>query len=265
VPLPALLLVLVAAAFHALWNLTLHTTTDRPATMVVSGLVGGLVLLPAVVLSPPWFVFPLIILSALAEAAYGLCLSSAYQHGALAVAYPIGRGTAPLLVTLGAWLILAQWPSLTPVLGAVALALGLILVATAGRLAGQSRAVGFAVLTGCCIAGYSLIDSQAVRHVGPVGYLGAVLLLQGLFLFGAIRGNLGRVRRALWPGVRIALGSTAAYLLVLLAFQQAGAGRVATLREMSVLIGIVLAGGKPGWRILVGGTFVVGGAILTAI
>jgi drug/metabolite transporter (DMT)-like permease len=265
VPPTAVALVLVAAIFHATWNLTLHTTVDRPATMAVSGLVGGLVLLPAVLISPPWPVFPLIVLSAIAEAAYALCLSAAYHRGALAVAYPIGRGTAPLLVTLGAWLVLAQSPGLTPALGAIALAAGLILVATAGRQAGQLTAVGFALLTGCCIASYSLIDSQAVHQVAPLGYLGVVLALQGLLLFGAIRGNLVRLRQAWWPGARVAVGSTAAYLLVLLAFQQAGAGQVATLREVSVLIGLVLAGGKPGWRIWLGGSFVVLGAILTAL
>src|SRR5437868_8597999 len=164
--------------------------------MEVSGLVGGLILLPAVLIAPPWPVLLLVVLSAIAEASYALCLSAAYHRGALGIAYPIGRGTAPLLVTLGAWLLLAQSPGLTPALGAIALAAGLILVATAGYQAGQLPAVGFALLTGCCIASYSLIDSQAVRQVAPLGYLSVVLILQGLLLLAAMRGNLVRLRAA---------------------------------------------------------------------
>ena len=112
-PLPALVLVLAAAGLHAVWNLTLHRTEDRVATMAVSGLVAGAALLPAALVAPPWTVAPLIVLSAVAEAGYGLALAAAYRRGALAVAYPIGRGTAPLLVTLGGWLVLAEPPTPT--------------------------------------------------------------------------------------------------------------------------------------------------------
>src|SRR5512146_1811091 len=101
----ALALVLLAACFHAGWNLVLHETSDRVAAMAVAGLIAGLALLPFTIAAPPWQVWPLIVLSGIAEAAYALLLSAAYQRGALAVAYPIGRGTAPVLVTLGAWLI----------------------------------------------------------------------------------------------------------------------------------------------------------------
>ena len=264
-PLPALVLVLAAAALHAVWNLTLHRTEDRVATMAVSGLVAGAALLPAALVAPPWPVAPLIVLAAVAEAGYGLALAAAYRRGALAVAYPIGRGTAPLLVTLGGWLVLAEPPAPTALLGAAALGTGLALVALAGRRAGQGAAVGFALLTGACIAAYSLIDAGAVRQVAPVGYLGAVLALQGLLLVGWVRADRARLRAALGPGVRVAVGSVAAYLLVLLAFEQAAAGRVATLREVSVLIGIALAGGRPGLQVWTGAGLVVAGAVLAAV
>jgi drug/metabolite transporter (DMT)-like permease len=263
--LAALVLVLVAAVFHATWNLVLHDTADRAAAMAISGLVSGVVLLPAIVLSPPAAVLPLVPLSALAESAYGLCLAAAYARGALSLAYPLGRGAAPLLVTLGGWLVLAQAPGANGLLGAIALAAGLALVATAGRRAGQSAAVGFALLTGACIASYSLLDARAVQRAAPVGYLGAVLLLQGIFLTLWLRCDWRRLRRALAPGAKIAVGSVAAYLLVLFAFQRAGAGRVATLREVSVLLGILLARDKLGPRVWAGAALVVVGAVLTAL
>jgi drug/metabolite transporter (DMT)-like permease len=263
----ALGLVLLAACFHAGWNLALHETSDRIAAMAVAGLVAGLALLPFTLAAPPWRVWPLILLSGIAEAAYALLLSAAYQRGALAVGYPIARGTAPVLVTLGAWLLLSQPTSLLTLAGAALLLAGLTLVALGGRRLGQLAAVGFAVLTGCAIATYSVIDARAVGTPGvsPIAYLGPVLAVQCVLLLAWIRGDWRRIRRAARPGVMIAIGTVAAYPLVLLAFQRAGAGRVATLREVSVLIGVFLSRGQRGWRVWLGATLVVAGMVLTAI
>lgn len=263
-PLIGIVLVLAAAGLHAAWNLTLHATEDRPATMAVAGLLAGAFLLPGIVLAPPWPVLPLVVLSALAETAYALCLSAAYRRGTLALTYPIARGTAPLLVTLGGWIVLGESIGLLPLAGAVALAAGLSLIGMTGWRARQLNAIGFALLVGAAISTYSLIDARAVHQVSPVGYLGVVMGLEGLLLVGWIRGDRVRLRRALRPGIWVAIGSTAAYLLVLLAFQRAGAGRVATLREVSVLIGLLLARRKHGWRTWLGASAVVVGAVLTA-
>jgi drug/metabolite transporter (DMT)-like permease len=263
-PIP-LALVLAAAFLHALWNVRLHAAQDRTAAMAVAGLVSCAGLLPAIIVVPPWSTWPSIILSASAETAYALCLSAAYQRGALAVAYPIGRGTAPFLVTLGGWIVLAEPPTLYTILGALALATGLILIALTGYRTHQQAAIGFAVLTGCAIAVYSLVDARAVQTVSPVGYLGAVLGLQGVMLTACLRLNVSRLRQAVKPGTQIAIGSVAAYLLVLFAFQRADAGRIATLREVSVLIGLFLTGGKHSWRIWVGASLVVAGIILATV
>ena len=260
-----LALVLAAATLHALWNVRLHTAQDRAAAMAVAGLVSCAGLLPAIIVVPPWSTWPSIILSASAETAYALCLSAAYQRGALAVAYPIGRGTAPFLVTLGGWIVLAEPPTLLTILGALALATGLIFIALTGYRTHQQAAIGFAVLTGCAIAAYSLIDARAVQTVSPVGYLGAVLGLQGVMLTAYLRLDVNRLRQAVKPGTQIAIGSVAAYLLVLFAFQRADAGRVATLREVSVLIGLFLTSGKHSWRIWIGASLIVAGILLVTV
>jgi|SRR5579884_254309 len=261
----ALLLVLAAAAFHAGWNRLLHDTEERVAAMAIAGLTGCFLLSPTIVHSPPLHAGWLIPLSAVAEAAYALALTTAYRHGALSLAYPIGRGTAPLLVTLGGWFVLSQHPSPLEIAGAAALGLGLVVVATAGKHPDRRIAIGFAVLTGCCIATYSLIDARAVQSTFPPAYLGAVLGLEGLLLIGWLRGDWKRLRAALKPGIIIGAGTIGSYLLVLFAFQRANAGPVATLREVSVLLGLVLARDKPGPRAWLGGTLVVAGAILAAV
>ncbi|MBW3634797.1 MAG: EamA family transporter, partial [Chloroflexi bacterium] len=186
------------------------------------------------------------------------------RRGALSVAYPFGRGVAPLLVTLGGWLLLAERPDSGALVGSVALAIGLALIAVAGGRAGQGAAVGFALLTGLTIAAYSIVDAAAVREVSPVGYLGAVLGIQGVLLTLLVRGNPVRLRRGLRSGAMIAIGAVGAYLLVLFAFQQAPAGRVSTLREASVLVGLMLSGERPSPALWAGAILVLIGAVLAA-
>ena len=242
----------------------LHAEGDRVAAMAVAGLAVGVALLPAVIVWPPWQVAPLVLASATAHVAYALGLSAAYRRGALSVAYPLGRGVAPLLVTLGGWLLLAERPSAGALVGAVFLAVGLGLIAIAGGRSGQGAAVLFALLTGLTIAAYSVVDAAAVRQVSPVGYLGAVLGIQGVLLTVLVRGNRARLRQGLRSGVLIAMGSVGAYLLVLYAFQLAPAGRVSTLREASVLIGIALSGERPAPAVWAGAALVLVGALLAA-
>lgn len=232
--------------------------------MAVAGLAVGVLLFPAILLAPPWAALPQIGGSAAAHVLYALCLTAAYRHGALSIAYPIGRGVAPLLVTIGGWLVLAERPDAQAVLGALALAAGLVTIGIAGGRAGQGAAVGFALLTGLTIAAYSVIDASAVRLVSPAGYLGAVLAVQGIVLTVVIRGNRVRMRSGLRSGLLIALGAIGAYLLVLYAFQRAPAGRVSTLRESSVLIGLLLAAEKPRPAVWTGAGLVLIGALLAA-
>jgi drug/metabolite transporter (DMT)-like permease len=260
----AVVLVLVSAVVHASWNRVLHAEDDRVAAMSVAGLVVGVMLLPAVLISPPWAALPFVIASAMAHVAYALGLSAAYRRGALSVAYPLGRGVAPLLVTLGGWLLLSERPDPWALVGAISLAAGLALIAVAGGRAGQGAAVGFALLTGLTIAAYSVVDAGAVRQVSPVGYLGAVLGIQGALLTLLIRGNRTRLRRGLRSGALIAVASVGAYLLVLYAFQVAPAGRVSTLREASVLVGLMLSGERPSRVVWTGAILVLAGALLAA-
>lgn len=265
-PVEAIALVLFAAFIHAVWNLTLHETTDRVAAMAVAGFVSGGILIPTIFIWPPWQAWPFILLSAVAQAGYSLALSAAYRNGSLAIAYPIARGTAPLLVTLGGWFVLSEDPTLPVVVGAVCLGVGLVLAANPRQRSGNGRAVGFALLTGVAIATYSLIDARAVRDVAPAGYLGAVFLLQAVFLAVSLGARWqSRMADSLKPGAQIGIGSIAAYLLVVLAWQRADAGRVATLREVSILIGLMLSRAPFRWSSWAGASLVVVGAILASV
>jgi drug/metabolite transporter (DMT)-like permease len=261
----ALVLVLSAAGFHAAWNLALHGAGDRVMSMAVASIVGGAVLAPSLLWETPWQVWPLLLPSIAAQVLYGLTLSAAYERGALSFAYPVGRGTAPLLVTLGGWWLLAEVPTIWGALGAVALVVGLSTLARGAVVADQLAAFGFAIATGCAIATYSVIDAGAVREVSPLGYLSVVQMGSGVVLAALLRFDARRLRASARTGAAIGLGQTLAYLLVLFAFQRAAAGSVSTLRELSVVIGILLSRERPGWQTWSGVGLCVVGASLAAV
>jgi drug/metabolite transporter (DMT)-like permease len=233
--------------------------------MAVAGLTQAVVLLPFALIHPPRAVVGLALLSGLLEAAYAWFLSAAYERGALSITYPVGRGTAPFLATLGGWALLDQRPGVTGLAGAVLLGAGLVLLGLAGKRAGTADAVAFAVLVGVTIAAYSVVDSKAVREASPLAYLAPVFAVEGALMAASVRFEGSRLRRSLRPGLVIAVGGVVAYALVLFAFRIADTGRVATLREVSVLIAIVLAGEEPGPVIWVAAALCVAGSVLATI
>jgi drug/metabolite transporter (DMT)-like permease len=169
------------------------------------------------------------------------------------------------MITLGGAAVLGQ--PLTParVGGSLALAAGLAVISQAGLARGRSAALGFAALTGVVIAVYSVIDAGAVRYANAFGYLGAVTAVQAAFLLAAVRADWHRLWASAKAGAGIGVGSVAAYLLVLLAYQRAPASPVATLRELSILLGILIARDRPGTRVWIGGALCVLGAALTVL
>jgi drug/metabolite transporter (DMT)-like permease len=261
----ALALVLAAAVLHAGWNRVLHGAGDRLAAAAVGAAVGAVLLLPATIAAPPVRVWPSALASGAAEAVYFAFLAAAYRRGELSVTYPVARGIAPFLITLGGAVVLGQSLGAARIAGSLALGIGLAVISQAGLARGRGLALTFAALTGITIAAYSVIDAGAVRSSNAVGYLGAVTAVQAIILLGAVRLDTGRLRASARAGAGIGAGSVAAYLLVLLAYQRAPASPVATLRELSILLGILMARDRPGVRVWLGGALCVLGAALTLL
>ena len=187
----ALALVLAAAVLHATWNRVLHGAEDRLAAAAVGAAVGAILLMPAV------------IASGAAEAAYFACLAAAYRRGELSFTYPVARGIAPFLITLGGAAVLGQPLNAARVCGSLALGIGLAVISLAGLARGRGAALAFAALTGVAIAIYSVIDAGAVRSANAVGYLGAVTAVQALILLAATRADWGRLRASARAGTGI--------------------------------------------------------------
>ena len=261
-PLEAVLLVLASTVIHAGWNARLHRMDDPAVVVATSYLWVGVVLLPMMVVDPPVEVLGWVFASAAAQAVYIGCLGAAYRDGSLSVAYPIARGTAPLLIGLGGWWLLGETPSTATSVGLVVLTAGILLVAGLGARLREGRAVGLALLTGCGTVAYSLIDARSVDLTGTLGYLSVIMILSSLVVFAVRRPGAERMRASLRPGALIGAGQGTAYALVVRAFQQAQTGQVAGLRQVSVVLGVLLAREALGTRALAGALVVTVGAVL---
>lgn len=241
----ALVLVLAAAGFHAFWNLVIARAPDTAAATALALAIGVLVALPFAVLR--WDVrpeaWPFIAVSSVLELAYFSLLTAAYRRAEMSLVYPIARGGAPVIVLLVSVLVLGVSASIGQVGGIALVAAGVLLVR---GLAGGAHLpdVLLALVVATAIAGYTLVDSVGVRYADPVTYLALILLAPAVVAVVAVelRGPRGRIRRALGP-LTLAGGvaSVSAYGLVLAALTLAPATSVAAVREVSVVIGVVLA------------------------
>src|SRR3954468_14247396 len=171
----AIALVLGAALIHASWNYILKKSGGGVGFVWAFAALSALFYAPVAVGICLYLKFeftPLAIgciaASAVLHTAYYLLLDRGYRHGDLSVIYPLARATGPLLTIVVAIAILGERPG-TVALGGAALVVGgaFFLAASPSRLRqpGALRGVGFALLTGCMIASYTLVDKQGVSAV----------------------------------------------------------------------------------------------------
>ena len=241
-------LVLFAAFLHASWNAVLKGGGDGLWTMTVMGIATSLACATAAFFLPlpaqaSW---PYIAGSALLHVGYNAFLIRAYRNGDFGSAYPIARGSSPLLVTLGAALTVKEWPVWSGMVGILLVSGGIISLAFRGRRLPETG-IFYALGTGAFIAAYSVTDGMGGRLSGnTVTYTIWMCLLWEttalpIFLWR-------RPGNALWRGLRqtgLAAGggivSLAAYGIVIWAMARAPMGSVSALRETSVLFAVFLA------------------------
>jgi drug/metabolite transporter (DMT)-like permease len=239
-------IVLFAALLHACWNALLKGGSDRLWSMTIMGVATSLAcaaILPFLP-KPHYASWPYIAGSALLHIGYNLFLIRAYRSE-FGSAYPIARGSSPLLVTLGAAAAAGESPSPQGIAGIVLVSGGIISLAFRGRRLPEAGIV-YALGTGMFISAYSVTDGIGGRLSGSaVAYTLWMSLLADLTAVPIywLRRRDGR----LWRGSRAtglaALGgliSLLAYAIVIFAMTRAPMGSVSALRETSVLFAVLL-------------------------
>jgi drug/metabolite transporter (DMT)-like permease len=268
-------LLLLAAVLHAGWNTILRGGSDRLWSITVMTALGGAaaLALATVLPRPAAASLPFMALSTILQTAYALFLVRAYRDGHLAHVYPIARGTAPLLVTAGAWLIVGERLSL-PALAGVGLVCAGIMTLAIGRDRPDGRTLAAAVAAGAFIACYMICDGIGVRRSGrPISYAAWLLGAQGLAMllaFAAIRRRLPAPPRGR-PGAATVVGaliSTLGYGIALWAMSGSEIAQVSALRETSILFaaafGALFLREPISLRRILGGLSVAAGAICLA-
>jgi drug/metabolite transporter (DMT)-like permease len=245
-----LMIVLFAAALHATWNGLVKGAPDKVISMtaVVLGHVPfALLALPFVPL-PEAASFPYIVGGAALHVGYQLFLLWAYRLGDLTQVYPIARGAAPLIVAACSVLILRETLSTLQLVAITTIGCGIMSLVLVRGSQGLHNPQGaaLALITGCFVAGYSMVDGYGARAAGtPVGfYAWETILNAGAFALVIAATSPRTLRSTIQRHEKMmAIGGGAsflAYALVVWAFTQAPIAVVTALREISIVFALLI-------------------------
>ena len=248
--LPVFVAVLLAAILHATWNALVKNASDKFISMSAI-VIGHSPFACIAVMSAPlpdpssW---PYILVGAGLHVGYQLFLLLSYRIGDLSHVYPIARGVAPLLVAGISVLLLGVKLSLAEVTAILAIGVGIVSLVFVRGSEGlrNPRAATMALITGCFIASYSLIDGLGAREAGTaLGFYGWLSIVNAIvFVLIAATNKQGGLRKVAREGSRIAVlgggASFIAYSLVIWAFTQAPIALVTALRETSIIIAMLI-------------------------
>jgi drug/metabolite transporter (DMT)-like permease len=241
--------VISAALLHAGWNAIVKSASDKFLTTIMvaasaAGVSGALLPFLTAPVRASWLY---IAVSALLQITYFLLVARTYQISDMSQAYPLMRGTAPLLVAVVTVFRMGDSLSLVACIGIAGICVGIFSIAVGSKF-NHRKGVYFALLNAIVIAGYTLIDGIGARRSGaPAAYTLWVFLLTGFPLtVWAVTGKRNTFvpyfARHWRMGIAGGIGTTASYGLALWAMTIAPIAVVAALRETSILFGILIAG-----------------------
>ena len=255
----AFAIVLFAAFLHAFWNALIKASGDRAVSLgmvAMAHMIFGAVAVTQVPV-PPREAYPFIAASTVIHWGYYYLVFHAYRLGDLSLVYPIARGIAPMLVTIGALLAIGE--RLPPLgwAGVLTISAGVLMLSWRSVRAGLgSPSILLALATGANIASYSVVDGIGVRTTGhTLSYVAWLFLLEGgvaVYLVATRPLDFVGLRWRSWAlGLFGGLCSAGAYGLAIYATTLAPIGLVSALRETSVIfaaaIGVIWLHERP-WR-----------------
>ena len=254
----ALALVLFAAFIHASWNFLLKKSGGGTGLITIASVISLLMYLPLVVVAI-WISdyqlkpvhLALMLGSGVIHTGYFLLLDRAYRSGGdLSIVYPLARSTGPLITIAVAIVLLGERPGAVAIAGAVMIGISALLL-TGNPFAwhkGESRhAVGFALLTGCTIATYTLWDKVSVATwlIPPLLYDWGANAFRVCVLLPLTRRRSPGAMAVAWLERRktvlaMALLMPLSYILVLTAMVHTPVSLVAPAREVSILFAALM-------------------------
>jgi drug/metabolite transporter (DMT)-like permease len=242
----ASILMLISGCAHAIVNAILKSGKDKMSGRALIDGFSAVLVAPAALLVPlPVHAWGWLAGSWLVHLMYLVTLIKSFEQSDLTVAYPIARGVAPVLAAAAAVTVFHE-----PITGFVAL--GILIIALGVTFIGISHTMNreallWALMTGACIAGYTVIDAQGVRAAPTAAsYIVWIFIMLGGgigVLFALWRGPAFLAAAAAqWrPGLAAGGLSILTYGLALEAFRLGATPRLAALRETSILFATGIA------------------------
>ena len=255
----ALGLVLASGFIHASWNFLLKKSGGGAGLITLASTL-SLAIYGPIVVAALWIQggYPfqphhlaLMAGSGAIHTVYFVMLDRAYRSGGdLSIVYPLARATGPLLTVAVAILLLGERPGPAALTGAILIGIS-ALVLTGNPFAwhrSEARhAMGFALLTGCTIATYTIWDKTSVAAflIPPLLYDWGCNAFRVLIMLPYTRRRLPGTMARAWNErrgavVAIAMLSPLSYILVLTAMVFTPVSLVAPAREISILFAALM-------------------------
>ena len=258
--LTILVLVLVSAGLHPLREfiikgsptpegVTLSATINYGVLSAAHLAVSGVDPLSAIE------VWPLALISGLGVIAYYLGILRTLRHGDLSIYYPIIR-SSPIFVVVVGFFLLGHRYAYTLILGVALVLVGSFLLQyrPGARFFSQPRTLALAILVMCAHGMITLVDAEAMKSVEPMAFifLVFVFVIPAMAIVLIITRPAGRTVyhhlfigwiQTPFPFFISGLTSYVSYYLILLAFQMgANVASVASVRQISIPLSVVLGG-----------------------
>jgi len=239
-------MILVSGAAHAVVNAVLKSGKDKMSSRALIDGFSALLILPALFVLPlPHGAWGYLAASFVTHLVYLICLIKAFELADMSAVYPIMRGTAPVLASFGAVVLLREPLTLVVITGIAMVSAGTLLIALRRRA--NERSLLWALATGASIATYTVVDAAGVRAApSAFSYIAWVFLSLGggiAVLFAIWRGpKFLLAARSEWKaGLTAGALSIVTYGLALWAYRLGDVARLSALRETSILFGLLIA------------------------
>jgi drug/metabolite transporter (DMT)-like permease len=239
-------MMIASGSIHAIVNAILKGGKDKMAGRAVIDGSSAVLLLPAILLVPlPTGAWGWLAGTAVIHCVYLYALVRALEASDFSAAYPILRGTAPLVTAALAIGLFGESASARELAG-IALIGAAMFVMVSGRHISR-EGLGWALFTGMTIAAYTVVDAHGVRAApSPLSFIVWMFVLMGsatVTMFALLsRGRIFVSARTQWrAGAAAGALSILTYGLALSAFALGPTAPLAALRETGMVTALLIA------------------------
>jgi drug/metabolite transporter (DMT)-like permease len=247
-PLAAFLLIILAAALHALWNFAAKKASGNLSVIWIGLAMATIAIIPFLFLLSPDQIFvleawPFVLATGIIHAFYFFALAKAYEYGDISIVYPLARGSGIAGTAIIAYILLQEKISFIGASGILFICLGTVSLGLNNTH--QKRGIFFSLLVAAMIIAYSIVDKLGVGIIHPLGYIFGLVFLTTIFLapymlINKQRELLSAIKNMKKYSLIIGLGSIGTYLIILFVFQITQVSYVVAAREISVAFGALL-------------------------